>query len=200
MFPRRSFPAGVPALAVAAVLATAGNATAQYQGYYYANGYWYVYDTYVHGYNPGYYAQPRRVSPHGVSPGHFSGYPAPGPYYTPPGKTTLGSAATYTYPWTPPRPSPTTVQGAPTLAPAYIEVRVPAGAELWFGDTKTAQAGSSREFVSPGPPVGREYVYEVRVRWSEGDREVTQTREITVRGGEWVSVVFTPPAPGKGRP
>jgi uncharacterized protein (TIGR03000 family) len=195
-------------LAAAALLAGSGRAAAQQQGYYYANGYWYVYDTYVHGYNPGYYAQPRRVSPHGVDPGHFTGYPAHGPYYNPPPrKTTLGLTGTYSYPWTPPRSSPDATQGTtnvalayPNRAPAYIDVQLPADAELWFGDTKTAQTGPSRQFVAPDLPVGREYVYEVRVRWVEGGGEVTQAREVSVRGGEQTSVRFPAASTGKGAP
>jgi uncharacterized protein (TIGR03000 family) len=207
MFRRHCSAFGVLALAAGALLAGSGRASAQHQGYYYANGYWYVYDTYVHGFNPGYYAQPRRVSPHGVDPGHFTGYAALGPYYNPPPRTSPGSSGTYSYPWTPPRSSPGPAQqtagvslARPNAAPAYIEVELPAGAELWFGDTKTKQTGPSRQFVSPALPVGREYVYELRALWVEGGREVTQTREISVRGGEEVSVRFPAPSTGNGAP
>lgn len=197
---------GVLVLGLAALLAAPERILAQYRGYYYSNGYWWAYDTYRHGYNPGYYARPYPVSPHGVSPGHYGGYvypaPAPGP-----GKGIVKSGVVYTYPWAGPVASsppagPTTgvVAPAPTVpAPVEIAVLVPANAAIWFDDAKTTQTGTLRRFVSPPLTPGRDYTYEVRARWTEEGREITQRRRLTVHAGEVVSVTFPEAAPPKNK-
>jgi uncharacterized protein (TIGR03000 family) len=78
-------------------------------------------------------------------------------------------------------------------APARIEVRAPAGAEISFDGVKTKQKGTARQFVSPPLPPGRRFAYQVRASWREDGREVVQTRRVTVRAGEQVSIDFTPP-------
>jgi uncharacterized protein (TIGR03000 family) len=156
-----------------------------------------AYDTYRHGYNPGYYAQPYPVSPHGVAPGHSGGYPSSA-RPAEPGKGGSAPAGTYSYPWRPSTPSsqpaPSGPAAAPTAAPAEIELHVPADAEVWFDDTKTTQEGTSRWYVSPPLASGRSYSYEVRVRWMESGRPVTQTRRVPVRAGGQVSLTFPAPA------
>ena len=114
-------------------------------GYWrYYNGRWYHYKSYTRGYNPGYYARPDRVLPHGVSPAHYGAYPSPGPPAAP------GSA--YPSPVaTPPRPP---AESPPTALPVYVDVRVPAGAEIWFDDARTTQTGAVRRFVLPPVPPG----------------------------------------------
>jgi uncharacterized protein (TIGR03000 family) len=78
--------------------------------------------------------------------------------------------------------------------PVHIELRVPADAEIWFDDARTTQTGRVRRFVSPPVPPGQDYAYVVRARWKEGETAVTQSRRITFRAGEQVSVAF-PAAP-----
>ena len=88
---------------------------------------------------------------------------------------------------------------------AHIEVRVPADAEVWFGTGKTSQTGTRREFVSPPLEPGKGFTYEIRARWVENGKEVTQTRRLDVSAGAWKGVDFTrppvetvePPKPGK---
>src|SRR5262249_34290546 len=77
---------------------------------------------------------------------------------------------------------------------AHVEVRVPEGAEVWFGNTKTQQTGSAREFVPPALTPGQDYTYEIRARWRDGDREVVLTRRLDVRAGSWKGVDFTRPS------
>jgi uncharacterized protein (TIGR03000 family) len=64
-----------------------------------------------------------------------------------------------------------------------IEVRVPAGAEVWFDGTKTSQSGDVRHFVSPPLAAGHRYTYHIRARWTENGREVTRSRELAVVPG-----------------
>jgi uncharacterized protein (TIGR03000 family) len=90
-------------------------------------------------------------------------------------------------------PAPTTT--VPTDTKAYVRVVVPADAELWFDGEKTAQTGTSREFVSPPLTLGTDYSYEIRARWLENGKPVDQTRSVTVRGGSLTLVNFTHPSP-----
>jgi uncharacterized protein (TIGR03000 family) len=75
-----------------------------------------------------------------------------------------------------------------------IEVRLPqSDAEVWFQGSKTKQTGTKRAFRSPPLSPGREYVYEIRVRWSGKGKEATQTRSVPVQAGQRVTVDFTRP-------
>jgi len=76
---------------------------------------------------------------------------------------------------------------------ATVEVRVPAGAEVWFDDEPTRQRGEQRTFVSPPLTPGREFHYDVRARWKDGDRVVDQTRAVGVRSGQTTEVDFNRP-------
>jgi uncharacterized protein (TIGR03000 family) len=70
---------------------------------------------------------------------------------------------------------------------------------IWFDDTKSMQTGSLRRFISPPLAQGHAYTYKVRVRWKEHGNEVTQSRCITVRAGEQVSITFPPPSAANTR-
>jgi uncharacterized protein (TIGR03000 family) len=198
--------AGVLAIGLAALLAAPEPVTAQYQGYYYSNGYWWVYDTYRHGYNPGYYARPYPVYPHGVPPGHYGGYAYPPPA-SGSGKGIVKSGAVYTYPWagqaartSPAGATASATNPAPTgPAPVHIEVRVPADASIWFDDAGTTQTGTVRQFVSPPVSPGHDYTYEVRARWKEGEHEIVESRRITVHAGEQVRIAFPEAVPRKDK-
>jgi uncharacterized protein (TIGR03000 family) len=78
---------------------------------------------------------------------------------------------------------------------AHVAVKVPDGAEVWFGQGKTRQRGVIREFVSPTLTPGQDYTYEVKARWMDGDKEVVQTRQIDVSAGSWKTIDFTRAAP-----
>jgi uncharacterized protein (TIGR03000 family) len=75
-----------------------------------------------------------------------------------------------------------------------IDVRVPAGATIWFDEAPTTQTGSLRRFVSPLLDPDTDYVYRVKVRWQEGGRNVTRTREVTVHAGDRLNLSFRPSA------
>jgi uncharacterized protein (TIGR03000 family) len=75
-------------------------------------------------------------------------------------------------------------EAAPRRARALLTMRVPADAELWFGDYKSKQTGAERTFQTPPLEAGAKYTYKVRMRWMEGGKPREITREIDVRAGE----------------
>ena len=78
---------------------------------------------------------------------------------------------------------------------AHVTVYVPADAELWFDDVKKKATGPVREFVTPELKPDHHYTYEVRARWRENGREVTQTRKAVVTAGANAEVDFGSPPP-----
>jgi uncharacterized protein (TIGR03000 family) len=74
--------------------------------------------------------------------------------------------------------------------PTWINVVVPANAEILFGNFKTSQQGTQRAFVSPPLTPGQDYSYDITARWQEGGREVVRTRHITVHAGDVLSLSF----------
>jgi uncharacterized protein (TIGR03000 family) len=95
-----------------------------------------------------------------------------------------------------PPPSPGNV-----TAPAALRVLVPANAELWIGESPTAQRGAERQFVSPPLEGGRNLVYELRARWTQQGRAVERTRAVRVFPGDRVTVDFLmPPSEGEALP
>jgi uncharacterized protein (TIGR03000 family) len=98
-------------------------------------------------------------------------------------------------------PPPPAVMPGPVAAPAALRVRLPADAELWVGDSPTAQRGAERQFVTPPLDGGRNLTYEIRARWKEQGRDVERTRSVQVYPGDRVTVDFlTPEAEGKELP
>jgi uncharacterized protein (TIGR03000 family) len=73
---------------------------------------------------------------------------------------------------------------------ASLEVQLPAEAELWIEGRKTSKTGASREFVTPLLSPSESFVYEVRARWREGERDVEQTRQVPIRAGDRLNVRF----------
>lgn len=85
---------------------------------------------------------------------------------------------------------------------AYIRVRVPANAQLWFNeDEKRTQKGATREFVTPALDPDRIYVYLVKARWIEqGGIEVQKTLRVRTIAGTRVTVNFVRPPEAQPRP
>jgi uncharacterized protein (TIGR03000 family) len=77
---------------------------------------------------------------------------------------------------------------------AEIAVSLPAGATISFDDKPTSQTGDVRHFVSPPLETDRNYVYLVKVRWQEGGRDITRTREVEVHAGDRLNLAFGPTA------
>lgn len=80
-------------------------------------------------------------------------------------------------------------QGArPVGAVAWLDVRVPAEADLWVQGQRMTVTGAERRFTSPSLTPGRDYTYDVRATWSEEGRSVTQERRVTVRAGDRIGL------------
>jgi uncharacterized protein (TIGR03000 family) len=77
---------------------------------------------------------------------------------------------------------------------AHVTLIVPAHARVWFEGKRVKAGGRTRHFDSPPLTQGKHYVYDVRARWKEHGREVTQTQVVPVVAGEHVRVTF-PVAP-----
>src|SRR5262249_50609186 len=79
---------------------------------------------------------------------------------------------------------------------ALVEVLLPANdTELLVEGKTMAMKGIRRRFVSPPLDSGR-YSYELTARWGDSEgKPVEQTRRVSVRASERVTVDFTKPAP-----
>jgi uncharacterized protein (TIGR03000 family) len=82
-----------------------------------------------------------------------------------------------------PQPEPT----------AHITIKTLADAEIWFDGTKMTETGPVRQFYSPPLKRGLDYSYEIRSRWRQDGRTITQTREVFVSAGSHITVDFTNP-------
>jgi uncharacterized protein (TIGR03000 family) len=126
--------------------------------------------------------------------GYFAGYPYAAPAIPSYGAT---APAAYSYGASAPSAPADYYSGAyPTAAQArdskaHIRLIVPAGARVWFGNAATQQTGTVRDFDSPELTPGKDYSYEVKVRWTENGKEVTRTREVAVSAGLSATVDFT---------
>jgi len=71
-------------------------------------------------------------------------------------------------------------------------LKVPAKADVWFNGKKTdPQTKEVRHFASQALEPGWDYFYEIRVRWTENGRPVEQSRRITVRAGDRLTLNLT---------
>jgi uncharacterized protein (TIGR03000 family) len=68
-------------------------------------------------------------------------------------------------------------------------VKIPAEAELWFDDVKTAQDGSYRRCMTPPLTNGR-CNYTPRVRWQLRGVELTRVEKIQVEPGGTSTINF----------
>jgi len=103
-------------------------------------------------------------------------YVAPGVY--PAGAPGIGGAFYY-------------APGASGDTTAVINVKVPAGAEVWFNDYQTKLTGTTRTFVSPPLQPSLSYRYHVQVRWLENGQAVVQERDVPVAPGIETTVQFS---------
>jgi uncharacterized protein (TIGR03000 family) len=80
-------------------------------------------------------------------------------------------------------------------APAYVRIIVPTpDAQIFFGDASTQQTGSTvRDFVSPPLEPGKQFQYEIRTQWKQGDQTKDEKRTVDVQAGSRVLVNFAQP-------
>jgi uncharacterized protein (TIGR03000 family) len=65
-----------------------------------------------------------------------------------------------------------------------------ADAQIWIEGEEMADQGTSRSFVSPQLEPGK-YTYIFRARWTENGKTLDQTKKVSVRPGDRISVDFT---------
>jgi uncharacterized protein (TIGR03000 family) len=85
---------------------------------------------------------------------------------------------------------------SPIITTAAIVVRLPADAALSFQGVWTTQTGAVRHFVTPALSPGDSYTYDISAAWTEGGREVTRKRHITIHAGDRLTVDLTTPQEG----
>lgn len=130
------------------------------------------------------YGQEGSVSFYATPPGNSAGAPADPP---PP--------ADYprSYPTdrdVPPVPLPSAVP-LPAATVASVRVHLPPDARLWFEGAETRQTGGHRAFKSPPLEPDRDYLYDLKARWTEGGKPVEKNRTVTVRAGYVTDVDLT---------
>lgn len=74
-------------------------------------------------------------------------------------------------------------QQTPDSQPAYLRVRIAAGAELLVDGTRTKQSGAERLFESPPLPPGKRFVYSLKATWKENGKEVVREKTVRVEAG-----------------
>jgi len=138
------------------------------------------------GYPYGYYPYPSSS----YSPSYDSGYGSgpdledSGSYETAPPSGPGGDQA----PEPPSTVSPDTAS-AQTDTTAHITVRVPANAKVWFDRWITTATGPVRRFNTT-PLAPGQYTYEVRARWTENGRDITQTQPVVFSPGAHTTADF----------
>jgi uncharacterized protein (TIGR03000 family) len=131
--------------------------------------------------------------PYGLSSWSFaSPYAYPVVYSAPATAALVGSAIPVVPSDSAPPADP--AQAAPANPnTAYVEVRVPADAQVWLGPTPSDQTGPVRTFVSPPLEAGYDYSYVVRARWVQNGLPVTRERKVPVHPGDRVSIDLNRP-------
>jgi uncharacterized protein (TIGR03000 family) len=77
---------------------------------------------------------------------------------------------------------------------AYIDIRVPANAEILFDGEKTSQTGANRTFVSPALEPGKTFTYTIMARFAGPDgKQIERTRTVKVEAGRRAQVDFLNP-------
>src|SRR5438132_6882209 len=88
--------------------------------------------------------------------------------------------------------APLLSQESPNSQPAYLRVRLPAGAELLVDGTRTKQTGPERLFESPPLPPGKRFIYSLKATWKEGGKEIVREQVVRVEAGKETPVDFRP--------
>jgi len=73
---------------------------------------------------------------------------------------------------------------------AYLTIRLPADARLKVDDVDCPLTSATRAFATPSLVPGREYYYVLEAQVVREGRPITQTRRVTFRPGERITVSF----------
>jgi uncharacterized protein (TIGR03000 family) len=79
-------------------------------------------------------------------------------------------------------------------APATFTVHLPANARLLVDNQPTQSASTTRTFITPPLPENRSFTYTLKAQLDEAGKPLTQTKQITVRGGQNTDVTLQFPA------
>src|SRR6185437_6223116 len=66
----------------------------------------------------------------------------------------------------------------------HMPIGAPADAKLFLNGEPTTQTGDKRVFVTPSLEIGKNYQYEVVVRWQENGKPIERSRKVSVTGGD----------------
>jgi uncharacterized protein (TIGR03000 family) len=88
-------------------------------------------------------------------------------------------------------------QVSPSWQPAYLRVRLPAGAELLVDGTRTKQTSAERIFQTPPLEPGKRYIYNLKAIWKEDGKEVVREKVVRVQAGRETALDLNEPSPGK---
>jgi uncharacterized protein (TIGR03000 family) len=172
--------------------ASSNNGWSSFYNYYPHYGeyrYGYPYYSYNYGY-------PLNQSSYGYSGSYVESYPE-GTYPSgPPNRSANGYVPTGGSPLQFPRPTDDSARAAAAQPnrTTDITVNVPANAEVWFDESKMTSTGPVREYRTPLLAPKRRYTYEVRARWQENGREITQTQKVEISVGTHIDVTFPTPS------
>lgn len=155
-----------------------------YPNYYGYSGNWYYPETYSYSYSPDYYnSQYQYPQNWNSAQGNFADYSAQpnmsGQFY---------GAPSYS------------IHQQQNPDSALITVRVPRDATIWFENHETKQKGLIRDFVSPALKRDQDFTYDIKAKWMQDGKDVTQTRHVTVRAGSHTNVDFLPNQQQQGMP
>ena len=76
-----------------------------------------------------------------------------------------------------------------TASPGRIRISVPTeDAKVWVEGQLMSSTGKVRKFVSPPLSQGIVYEYDIEVRWTQQGQTRNQTRSVTIRSGDLLSV------------
>jgi uncharacterized protein (TIGR03000 family) len=151
-----------------------------YSGYYPYLGFYPSTNYYPYFGNFPYYSN--YYSDYGDYPYDSSSYPDYGSYETDPGWVAVSYA--------PGKAAQTTATPARRRSITRVTVRVPANAKLWFDGREMTTRGSVRRFKTPPLKAGQRYAYQVKARWKQNGRTVTQTRTVLVTPGKTTTIRF----------
>ncbi len=85
------------------------------------------------------------------------------------------------------------MQGATSANRAFIDVRVPANAQVFFDGSPTQQRGMERQFMTPPLERGSHYTYRVKAQWMQDGKKREATKTVQLTPGQTSNVNFLEP-------
>jgi len=133
------------------------------------------------------------VAPSAPAPVPVPVAPTPAPTPAPKKTSAPTGADTTTEALLPPATAIKNATDAAPMAPATINVELPANAKLFIDGAPTKSMSDRRAFVTPPLAPGKAFNYTLRLELAGTDQPITETRTITVMAGQTTNVVFANP-------